>query len=90
MENKVLILKFTNMASVTIPPKTRVEWSKLISGEIDHKFKNYVLQIRIYQMRKDISMGRLTLETAVTQLYELCCKYSLAVQEDCKDIFKQW
>ena len=68
------------MANVTIPPKSRAEWSKLISGEIDHKFKNYVLQIRIYQMRKDISMGRLTLDAATTQLYELCCKYSLAVQ----------
>ena len=78
------------MANVTIPPKSRAEWSRLISGEIDHKFKNYVLQIRIYQMRKDISMGRLTLEAAVTQLYELCCKYTLAVQADCKDIFKTW
>jgi hypothetical protein len=83
-------IKLTNMANVTIPPKSRAEWSKLISGEIDHKFKNYVLQIRIYQMRKDISMGRLTLDAATTQLYELCCKYSLAVQADCKDIFKTW
>lgn len=78
------------MANATIPPKTRVEWSKLISGEIDHKFKNYVLQIRIYQIRKDISLGRITLDAAITQLYELCCKYSLAVQADCEDIFKEW
>lgn len=78
------------MATVNLPPKTRVEWSKLISGEIDHRFKNYVLQIRIYQMRKDISMGRMTLSSAVDQLYELCSKYSLAVQVDCKEIFKSW
>lgn len=78
------------MATVNLPPKSRVEWSKLISGEIDHKFKNYVLQIRIYQMRKDITMGKLTLSTAVDQLYELCTKYSLAVQADCKEIFKKW
>ncbi|MCQ2251814.1 MAG: hypothetical protein MJZ61_00035 [Bacteroidales bacterium] len=62
----------------------------MISGEIDHKFKNYVLQIRIYQMRKDITMGKLTLSAAVDQLYELCAKYSLAVQADCKEIFKNW
>lgn len=78
------------MATVNLPQKSRVEWSMLISGEIDHKFKNYVLQIKIYQMRKDISMGRLTLSGAVDQLYELCTKYSLAVQADCKEIFKQW
>jgi len=78
------------MATVNLPPKNRVEWSKLISGEIDHKFKNYVLQIKIYQMRKDIQMGRLTLSVAVDQLYELCTKYSLAVQADCKEIFRTW
>lgn len=78
------------MANITIPPKTRIEWAKLISGEIDYKFKNYVLQIRIYQMRKDISMGKLTLNAAVDQLYELCKKYSLAVQVDCKAIFVKW
>ncbi len=78
------------MATVTLPPKSRIEWTQLINGEIDHKFKNYVLQIRIYQMRKDIAMGRLTLQTAVDQLYEICCKYSLAVQTDCKEIFKTW
>lgn len=79
-----------NMATVNLPPKSRIEWSKLISGEIEHKFKNYVLQIRIYQMRKDISLGKMTLLTAVDQLYEICCKYSLAVQADCKEIFKTW
>lgn len=78
------------MANITIPPKTRIEWAKLISGEIDYKFKNYVLQIRIYQMRKDISMGKLTLNAAIDQLYELCQKYSLAVQVDCKAIFGKW
>ncbi|MBQ9212757.1 MAG: hypothetical protein IJ150_02285 [Bacteroidales bacterium] len=78
------------MAMITVPPKTRIEWTKLISGEIDYKFKNYVLQIQIYQMRKDISMGRLTLSAAVDRLYALCQKYSLAVQEDCKAIFGKW
>ncbi len=78
------------MANVTIPPKSRMEWAKLITGEIEHEFKNYVLQLRIYQMRKDIARGKITVERAVDDLYELSAKYSLAVQADFKAIFKSW
>lgn len=78
------------MANVTIPPKSRIEWTKLITGEIEHEFKNYVLQLRIYQMRKDIGRGKTTVERAVDDLYELSAKYSLAVQTDLKAIFKTW
>ncbi|MBR4440816.1 MAG: hypothetical protein IKS00_04610 [Bacteroidales bacterium] len=76
--------------SSKIPPKSRPEWSKLVTGEIQHEFRNYVLQVRIYQIRKDIQMGRSTLESSIDCLYELCMKYSLAVHADIKEIFKQW
>lgn len=76
--------------SSPIPPRSRAEWSKLITGEIQHEFKNYVLQLRIYQIRKDIEHGRTTIERSVDSLYELCMKYQLAVAEDCKEIFKVW
>lgn len=78
------------MANSSIPPKTRPEWSKIISGDISHEFKNYVLQLSIYQMRKDISKGKITINRAVDDLYNLCNKYSLAVQSDLKAIFKTW
>lgn len=75
---------------VTIPPKSRPEWAKVITGELNHEFKNYVLQMKIYQMRKDIAAGKIQTETAVDTLYNLCTKYALAVQPDCKTIFKTW
>ncbi|MBQ9469396.1 MAG: hypothetical protein IJU72_00415 [Bacteroidales bacterium] len=78
------------MSEPTIPPKNRPEWAKLVSGEIDHEFQNYVLQLRIYQLRKDIAAGKLTIQKAVDDLFLLCSKYMLAVQPDCKKIFKTW
>ncbi len=78
------------MAQPSIPPKNRIEWKKLISGDIQHKFKNFVLQLRVYQMQKDISMGRMEEDKALDELYLLCQKYSLVVQEDMQAIFKSW
>lgn len=78
------------MESPTIPPKNRLEWKKLLSGDIQHKFKNFVLQLRVYQMQKDISMGRLEEYKALDELYLLCQKYALVVQEDMRSIFKSW
>lgn len=76
--------------SQPIPPITRPEWTKLITGDIQYEFKNYVLQLRIYQLRKDISYGRTNIDKAVKDLYDLCLKYSLAVQADFVEIFKTW
>lgn len=73
-----------------IPPKNRPEWRKIIIGEIEYKYKNYVLQTKIHQMRKDIKAEILTIEQAVDDLYDLCSKYALAVQTDFKEIFKTW
>lgn len=76
--------------TITIPDKTRPEWEKMITGEIEHQFRNYVLQKTIYQMRQEISQGRLTYAQAIDQVYELCSKYALAVQSDFREIFKTW
>jgi len=75
---------------ITIPEKNRSEWKKMITGEIEHKYKNYVLQIKIHQIRKDINRGKKTIEDAIDELYELCSKYALAVQSDFRQIFKEW
>ncbi|MBR7067839.1 MAG: hypothetical protein IKI28_05925 [Bacteroidales bacterium] len=78
------------MTAASIPPKDRTEWRMLVDGTLDHKFQNYVLQLRIYQMRKDIKAGALTPEKALDELYQLCFKYALAVQPDLIAIFKNW
>jgi hypothetical protein len=80
----------SNTNSQPTPPKSRPEWGKLITGEIPYIFKNYVLQLRIYQVRKEIEQGKTTVEKSIDLLYDLCQKYSLAVEADLKEIFKTW
>lgn len=74
----------------TIPPKEREEWKKLVLAQIDHRFQNFVLQIKSDEFSKKISDENLTVEQAVDEIYVLCEKYALAVQNDFKQIFKTW
>ncbi len=76
--------------NVLIPPKDRPEWAKMINGELEHNFRNYVLQTRTYQLRKSVTNKQITMQKAINELYELCSKYALAVQADFKIIFKTW
>jgi len=78
------------MPTPTIPPKDRPEWSKIVSGELKYNYKNYVLQVRTYQLQKDISLGKISQKEAIDALYDLCSKYALAVQPDFKQIFINW
>jgi len=78
------------MAEVTIPPITRAEWRKMLSGEINHNFRNYVLQLQIHEAQKNIKNNKVSFEDALKDLYLLCEKYSLAVQNDFKQIFIKW
>ncbi len=78
------------MEKPTVPSIQRKEWLEMIQGEITHSFSNYVLQIQIHQLRKDIRKGIITEVQAVEKLHALCDKFSLAVQTDLKAIFKTW
>lgn len=74
----------------SIPSKDRTEWRQILNGEIQHQFSNYVLQLQFHQAQKDIKKKKINLEDAVNNLYDLCAKYTLAVQIDLKQIFKSW
>ncbi|MEL6537560.1 MAG: hypothetical protein AAFQ98_19215 [Bacteroidota bacterium] len=76
--------------SITIPPKHRKEWKDLVTNVIDHRFQNYVLQMKTAEYSKKIAKGIMDADTAVDELFELCLKYSKAVQNDFKLIFKTW
>lgn len=78
------------MTTAKIPPKERPEWVQMILGEIPHSYKNYVLQVRTYQLHKEIVSGKITQSEAIDDLYALCSKYALAVQHDFRMIFKTW
>ncbi len=75
---------------ITIPPKYRKEWMELVTTQIDHKFKNFVLQMKSEQYRKSIAAGKMTHRQAIDELYDLCEKYAVAVQNDFRIIFKEW
>jgi len=78
------------MSNVTIPPIDRIEWRKIVEGEIDHNYSNFVLQMKVHQANKDVASNTVSVSDAVKSLYEICDKYALAVQNDCKLIFKTW
>ena len=78
------------MSKNSIPPKNRPEWRKMVRGEIEHNFKNYVLQIHLHQLTQDIESGRISEENAIEQIYNLCKKYKLVVKDDFTQIFKTW
>ncbi|HAS45125.1 MAG TPA: hypothetical protein DCS93_31875 [Microscillaceae bacterium] len=74
----------------TIPPRDREEWKMIVTGEIKHYFKNFVLQMKSNEYKRKIENGTLTPDEATDDLYQLCEKYAIAVQNDFKIIFKEW
>lgn len=78
------------MSELKIPPKNRKEWEMMVTGEIDHQYKNYVLQMKIANARKNILENKETIESAIDSIYLLCKKYSYAVHSDFVQIFKEW
>ncbi len=67
------------MSEINIPPKTRPEWCGMINGKINYQFT-----------KKDVVSQKITMNTAVDNLYQLCTKYSLAVISDLKAVFGKW
>lgn len=77
--------------AVTIPDKNRPEWKKIIlsnGGEYD--YSNYVLQLQINKLHNEVKVDKISIKEAIDSLYDLCSKYSLAVQTYFKQIFKTW
>lgn len=78
------------MDKLSIPPKQREEWRKMITGEITHKYSNFALQMSLSQVKKDLAEKKIEMNAAVDKIYDLCAKYALACQIDFKQIFKTW
>ncbi len=74
----------------TIPPKDRSEWLDLVTGKIEYKFQNYVLQMKTAEYSRKINSGDMTPKEAIDDMYALCEKYALAVKFDFQNIFKEW
>ncbi len=78
------------MSNQLIPPKSREEWQKMINGEIQHKYRNFALQMKLTQIRREVSENKMTMDEAVDSIYQLCAKYAAAVKGDFKQIFISW
>jgi hypothetical protein len=78
------------MLQQSIPPKSRMEWRLIVNGVIKHHFQNYVLQMKVNDFQNRIRLQEMTVDKAVDELYNLCIKYTIAVQIDIKTIFKTW
>jgi len=70
-----------------IPSKDRPEWKELLNIEREFDLKNFVLQMKVTQARKDIQKGKKTMVNAIDEIHALCEKYALAVKQDMETVF---
>ncbi|MEO1655010.1 MAG: hypothetical protein AAFU64_15790 [Bacteroidota bacterium] len=84
------IIKEASAKKYSSPDKGREEWKQIVTAQIEHRFQNFVLQMKIAEYKQKIELGLMTVSEAVDDMYELCSKYALAVQNDFKEIFKEW
>ncbi len=73
----------------TIPSKDRKEWRLLLTGDLNVPLKNFFFQMKVTQAKNQILSGKVELEEAVEEIYELCQKFRQAkyMEEDLDRIF---
>jgi len=67
---------------IQIPSKDRKEWRDLLTGQINVPLKNFFFQMKITQAKKQVEKGKITVEDAVDEIYDLCVKFSKAKNMD--------
>lgn len=72
-----------------IPHKSRKEWEVLVKGKITYKFSSFALQMTVARVQVAYRTKFLSLDEGVSQIHDLCEKYSNAVDNDLKNIFKK-
>jgi copper chaperone CopZ len=72
-----------------VPSKDRKEWRQLVTGELDISFSNFFYQAKILQARTEIKRGKLSVDEAVEQIYDLTTQFCEAkyVSDDVENIF---
>lgn len=70
-----------------VPEKNRPEWKDLVKGDCPYTFANFVFQLKLNRTIADTNEGRISVDRAVEELYELCVKYEKAVKPDLDKIF---
>ena len=72
-----------------IPDKERQEWRDLLTGQINVKLQNFVLQMQVDQTKRAIQNSKMTIEEGIDKTHALCKKYAMAVKSDIKTLFNQ-
>jgi len=54
------------------PNKDKKEWRNLLQGDSDIPIKNFFLQMKVSQMKKLLEQGKVSIDDAVEDLYDLC------------------
>lgn len=70
-----------------IPSKQREEWISLVTGKKSYPLTNYVLQMKLTQVKRRVQEKQISESEAVDEIYRLCEKYELAVRSDIQVIF---
>jgi hypothetical protein len=70
-----------------IPSISHVEWSEIVTGNINVNLSSHSLRIKINNLRRKIKNGHLTTELAVKELYCDCKKHYEIYKNDLFQIF---
>ena len=72
-----------------IPDIHKKEWRELVTGQLNVSLKNFFFQMKVTQTKKLVNTGKLSVDEAVQDIYNLCVKFSKAknMAEDLKAIF---
>ncbi len=69
--------------------KTRKEWRLLLTGDLNVPLKNFFFQMKVTQAKNQIKSGKIDVETAVDEIFDLVTKFQKAkyMSDDLNSIF---
>jgi len=73
----------------TVPDKSRKEWQELVTGRLNVPLQNFFFQMKLTQTKNLLANGKISIEKAVEDMYNLCVKFSKAknMNKDIEAIF---
>ncbi len=77
------------MSMKNIPDKSNEKWADLIQGKLNVSLKNFFFQMKVTQLRTLFNEGKISLDDAIDDAYNLCIKFSNAknMSNDIEAIF---
>jgi len=70
------------------PPLTHPVWTKLIKGEIEHKFKTASASMLFFNLRQQYGRNPQGMPTLVSEAQRFFEKYERVLADDIKQLFR--